>query len=118
MIVAVRLYMDVHVPEAVTSGLRRRGIDVMTSQEDGTREHDDEALLERATELQRVLVTQDDDFLSVAAAWQGSGRSFVGIVYSHQKGPSIGQMIFDLELLSACAGPDELADHVMYLPLR
>ena len=31
-------YMDVHVPVAITMGIRRRGIDVLTSQEDGTRE--------------------------------------------------------------------------------
>lgn len=36
------LYMDVHVPSAVTEGLRRRGVDVLTSQEDGTRAADDE----------------------------------------------------------------------------
>jgi hypothetical protein len=30
------LYMDVHVPAAITAGLRRRGVDVLTSQEDGT----------------------------------------------------------------------------------
>ncbi len=30
---AQALYMDVHVPSAVTEGLRRRGVDVLTSQE-------------------------------------------------------------------------------------
>ena len=47
---ALSYYMDVHVPIAITEGLRRRGIDVLTSQEDGTREVDDETLLERASE--------------------------------------------------------------------
>jgi len=42
---ALRFYMDMHVPAAITQGLRRRGIDVLTSQEDGTREADDEVLL-------------------------------------------------------------------------
>ena len=31
----VALYMDVHVKEAITRGLRRRGVDVLTAQEDG-----------------------------------------------------------------------------------
>jgi hypothetical protein len=31
----LRLYMDVHVKAAITAGLRRRGIDVVTAQEDG-----------------------------------------------------------------------------------
>ena len=40
-----RFYMDVHVPLAVTEGLRRCDVDVMTSQDDRTRETDDQALL-------------------------------------------------------------------------
>jgi len=48
------LYMDVHIPAAITAGLRIRGIDVLISQEDGTREQDDASLLRRATELDRV----------------------------------------------------------------
>ena len=50
---AAKYYMDVHVPAAITAGLRRRGIDVLTSQEDDTREVDDEVLLARASELSR-----------------------------------------------------------------
>jgi predicted nuclease of predicted toxin-antitoxin system len=53
--------MDVHVPAEITNGLRLRGIDVITSQEDGTRESDDESLLARATELERMLFTEDTD---------------------------------------------------------
>ena len=34
----LRYYMDVHVPSVITESLWRRGIDVLTSQEDGTRE--------------------------------------------------------------------------------
>jgi predicted nuclease of predicted toxin-antitoxin system len=64
--VPLGLYMDVHIPAAVTAGLRRRGVDVTTSQEDGTRESDDESLLPRAIELGRLLVTQDNDFLPIA----------------------------------------------------
>ena len=63
-------YMDVHVPSAVTAGLRHRGVDVVTSQEDRTHESNDEALLERATELGHVLFTQDDDLLAIASHWQ------------------------------------------------
>ena len=42
---AHRFYMDVHVPSAVTEGLRRRGLDPLTSQEDNTQKLDDVALL-------------------------------------------------------------------------
>jgi Domain of unknown function (DUF5615) len=56
---SVHLYMDVHVRRAVTAGLRLRGVDVLTAQEDGNRELLDPELLGRATELGRVLFTQE-----------------------------------------------------------
>jgi len=66
---AVALYMDVHVPLPITEGLRRRGIDVLTSHDDGADQLPDEALLARATELGRILFTQDIRFKALAEAW-------------------------------------------------
>jgi len=51
------LYMDVQVPAAITRGLRRRGVDVLTAQEDGTARLKDPALLDRATVLGRIIFT-------------------------------------------------------------
>jgi len=110
--------MDVHVPSAVTEGLRRRGVDVLTSQDDGTRQLDDSALLQRATDLGRLLFTQDDDLLAIASRWQEEGRVFAGLVYAHQLGPGIGSMIEDLELIAVCTAEDEVRNRVIYLPLR
>ena len=42
---SLSVYMDVHVPFAITEGLRRRKIDVLRSQDDETTEVDDESLL-------------------------------------------------------------------------
>ena len=64
---SVGLYMDVHVPAAITRGLLLRGVDVLTAQLDGTTELEDPGLLDRATELGRVLFSQDDDLLAEAA---------------------------------------------------
>ena len=58
---SIKLYMDHHVDIAITSGLRRRGVDVLTCQDDGTTTWDDDRLLDRATQLGRVLFSQDDD---------------------------------------------------------
>jgi hypothetical protein len=41
--------MDVHIPLAITEGLRRRGIDVLTAQQDGAHRLEDDLLLQRAT---------------------------------------------------------------------
>ena len=115
---AQAFFMDVHVPSAVTEGLRRRDVDTLTSQEDGTQESEDAALLQRATDLSRALFTQDDDLLAIASKWQQQGREFAGVIYSHQLGPGIGDVIEDLELIGACATEDEVRNRVIYLPLR
>jgi predicted nuclease of predicted toxin-antitoxin system len=64
--VALTLYMDVHVPRAITNGLRRRGVQVVTAQEDGAAELEDPPLLDRAIKLDCPLYTQDDDLLAEA----------------------------------------------------
>ncbi len=82
---ALKYYMDVHIPVAITEGLRRRCVDVLTSQEDGTRTLDDEKLLQRATDLGRLLFSQDEDLLPIASHWQRDGHLFKGLVFSHQQ---------------------------------
>ena len=113
----VAIYMDVHVPLAITEGLQQRRIDVLTSQEDETTEEEDEFLLERATGCDRVLFTQDQDLLAIAALWQEMGKPFAGILYAHQQGASLGRLVTDIELLAVCCVPGELSDRVTYLPL-
>ena len=110
-------YMDVHVPTAVTLGLRRRGLDILTSQDDATNRFDDDALLARATELGRALLSQDADLLRIAQERQAAGVPFFGVIFAHQQGVSIGQLVEDLYLLATCCEADELADKVTYLPL-
>jgi len=66
---AVSLYFDVHVPEAIAQQLRLRNIDVLTVVEDGRRRAPDDILLERARELARVTFTFDIGFRALAEQW-------------------------------------------------
>ena len=113
----VSLYMDHHVPKAITVGLRVRDIDVLTSYEDGTDQLDDDLLLERAHELKRVLFTQDDDLLEEATKRQRTGKPFSGVVYGHQLRVTIGVCVQDLEIIAKSAEPNELENQVVFLPL-
>ena len=115
---SVALYMDVHVPSAITNGLRLRGVDVLTSQEDGTRERSDPKLLDRATELNRLLFTRDEDLLREGAERQAHGEAFAGVVYANQLRVSIGQCVQDLEVIALAGEPEDFANRVEYLPLR
>ena len=115
---SVGLYMDVHVPAAITEGLRLRGVDVLTAQEDGRRRLPDQALLDRATALGRVLFTQDGDLLREAAERQRQGVVFAGVVYGHQLKVTLRQCISDLELIANVNEPEDCVNWVEYLPLR
>jgi hypothetical protein len=110
--------MDVHVPSAITEGLRLRGVEVLTSQADGTRRLSDTALLDRATTLERILFTRDEDLLREAAQRQERGMAFAGVIYAHQLKVTIGQCIRDLETLALVGEPEDFANRVEYLPLR
>jgi predicted nuclease of predicted toxin-antitoxin system len=109
--------MDVHVPRAVTTALRLRSIDVLTAQEDGSAKLDDDFLLQRATELGRILVSQDEDLLREGARRLREGEEFSGIVYAHQLRVTIGQMVEDLELIATATSKEEWSGKIEYLPI-
>ncbi|MEK6301856.1 MAG: DUF5615 family PIN-like protein [Acidobacteriota bacterium] len=115
---SIRLYMDVHVRRAVTDGLHLKGVDVLTAQEDGAAQMDDRQLLDRATELERVLFTQDDDLLREAKRRQQPGVTFAGVIYGHQLNVSVGGCISDLELIAGASEPAEWRDRTQHLPLK
>ena len=113
----VGLYMDHNVHGAIAAGLRRRGVDVLTSAEDGTNELIDPDLLDRATALDRVLFTNDDDLLAEAARRQAVGIPVGGVIYTHQDRLSDGQCIAELELIAVAGEPEALRDRVTSLPI-
>ncbi|MFN8523766.1 MAG: DUF5615 family PIN-like protein [Chloroflexota bacterium] len=82
--------MDHHVPRSVTTALRVRGVDVVTAADDEAAELSDQELLDRAASLNRVLFSQDTDFLIEATRRQSQGVPFAGVVYPHQLRISIG----------------------------
>ncbi|MGA7934798.1 MAG: DUF5615 family PIN-like protein [Kovacikia sp.] len=113
---AVQLYMDVHVPQAITDQLRRRGVDVLTAIEDNSGELLDDELLEHVRSLGRVLFTQDIRFKAMAEDWQRRGKPFAGLIFGHQLGGTIGQYVKDLELIAQASEPDEWLNIIEYLP--
>jgi len=113
----IALYMDVHIPKAITAGLRLCGVDVITSQEDNKVNLPDPALLDRAATLRRVLFTFDDDLLAEATRRQREGIPFAGVIFAHPLHVTIGICIHDLEILAKTAELEELVNRVEFLPL-
>ena len=114
---AVAFYMDQHVPRAITEGLRRLGVDVLRTQDDGYDKADDAHILDHAAALARVVFTRDEDFLAIAHERQANGTPFTGVVYAHQQGPSMGDCIRDLEIIAVAYDLGDMENRVEYLPL-
>ncbi|MEC4813079.1 MAG: DUF5615 family PIN-like protein [Scytonema sp. PMC 1069.18] len=109
--------MDEHVHIGITIGLRQRGVDVLTVQEDGRSGTPDTILLDRATELHRVIFSQDQDFLVEANRRQIEGIRFVGVIYAHRRLVTIGDCVRDLEIIAKASNLEDIAKCVQYLPL-
>lgn len=113
---SIAFYMDENVHRGISNGLRIRGVDVLTVQEDGYAGCGDPIIFDRATELERVLFSQDDDFLAEANRRQQERIKFFGVVYAHKLSVSVGDCVRDLEIIAKAAYPEELANRVQYLP--
>jgi len=109
--------MDVHVPIAITAELRLRNVDVLTAQTDNATRLEDSPLLDRATELGRILFSRDKDLLKITAERQHSNGSFSGLVYAHQLRVSIGRCVEDLELIAKATNLEDWIRKVAFLPI-
>jgi predicted nuclease of predicted toxin-antitoxin system len=112
------LYMDVHVPRAITRSLTAAGVDVLTAQEDGSAQLPDSDLLDRAGALGRFLFTRDDDLLAEATRRQRAVIPFTGVIFAHQMRVNIGQCVQYLRILAECLSFDEISGSVVHLPLN
>jgi hypothetical protein len=113
---AVKFYMDEQVPGEITRELRRWGVDVFTTQEDAREGAADPLVLDRASELERVLFTMDADFLRHTVDRQRRGLPFRGVVYGHQLHLTIGQCVECLQLISEGYDPADMENRLLYLP--
>jgi hypothetical protein len=108
--------MDVHVPWPITDQLRRREVDVLTAIEDHADALTDDAILQRAYELGRVVFTQDIRFKALAEQWQHRQRPFSGLLFGHQLHGTIGQYVKNLELIAQASEPGEWQNTIGHLP--
>ena len=106
----IKFYMDEHVPATVTVGLRLRGVDVLTAQEAGMLEASGQDHLALALSQDRVVFTQDADFLRLRA----TGIRHAEIAYVSQQTP-IGYVIRGLMLIYQILEPEDMQNHWEFL---
>lgn len=86
-------YADEHVWSALVEGLRRRGMDVVTVQERQGEGTDDPDVLAEALREERILMTNDHDFLALASRSAASGEAFAPIFYWPQQRRRVGDLV-------------------------
>jgi predicted nuclease of predicted toxin-antitoxin system len=106
----IRFYLDEHVAKAVARGLRQRGADIKTVAEVDLLSASDEKHLEFAQSEDRVIFTQDDDFLKLAS----QTSSHPGLVYAAQHTP-VRKIIAGLMLIHQVLDASDMQNHVEYL---
>ena len=106
----IRYYMDEHVAKAVIRGLLQRGVDVLSVVEANMLGAKDHEHLEFALKQRRVVFTQDDDFLQLAAR----GHAHAGIVYAPQH-TAVREIIQGLMLIYQVIEAEEMVNHCEFL---
>ena len=108
-------YMDENVDFAITTGLRERGVNILTVQEDSRGGISDPEVMARALELVRVVFTNDDDLLREATQHQENGTEFSGVIYIHKRDVIVGRCIDALDLISRTTYATDFLKHVEWL---
>jgi predicted nuclease of predicted toxin-antitoxin system len=84
------VYCDESIWIPVADGLRRRGWTIHTARDEGTLGDPDREQLRYAVERGWLLLTFDDDFLSLV---EGEGLEHAGLIFVRQAGRQIGDVV-------------------------
>jgi predicted nuclease of predicted toxin-antitoxin system len=108
---AIKFHLDEPVANAIAEGLRRRGIDVTTTPQMGMKGLPDEDQLAFARSQDRVIFTQDDDFLKL----HSQQIAHCGIIYCHPATRTIGEILRSLVLIWEVLTPEDMENHLEFI---
>ena len=106
----ITFHLDENVDHAIAHGLRLRSVDVTTATDADLIGAPDADHVAFALRENRVVFTQDQDFLRHHA----SGSEHAGIVYSQQGVRTVGEIVRFLHLLNDCLDPQEMRGQVEF----
>ena len=89
------------------------GIDVISVNEAGKRESDDEEILRFAKENNRVIITRDSDFVKL----HRKGVEHAGIVFI-PKFLAVGKIIGEIEKVSMLYESEYIRNTIIFIPLK
>jgi len=107
----IRFHLDENVNHAIARGLRHSGIDVTRTSEAGLLGASDEEHIDFAQEENRVIFTQNRDFLRLHHA----GVNHIGIAYCARGTRPIGEIIDSLILIREALGPEDMRNRIEFI---
>jgi predicted nuclease of predicted toxin-antitoxin system len=107
----IRFHLDEHMDPDIAAALRRHGIDATTSVDAKLRTASDDAQLDYAKAERRVTITDDSDFLRLAA----NDAAHPGIVICRRQLLSIRDIIRGLILIYEVLTPEEMVGRVEFI---
>jgi hypothetical protein len=111
----LKVFADEHVAHALVNGPRTLGMDVVTVQDVGLRSEDDPPPLDFACGEQRVLLTNDHDFLAHAAERSARLEPFAPIVYWPQQQRTVSQLLPKIINIAATLRYEKACSQVFFL---
>ena len=111
---------DENINNDIVRALFRRNpeIDIVRVQDAGLSDADDETLLARAAERERILLTHDVPTITAFAYQRASSGNRMPGVFELSRDVSIRDAVEDILLLTEGSRPGEWEGQVRYLPLR
>lgn len=118
---SLKFFTDSHIAKQVAIQLKSLNVEVVRCQDVGLDNAHDEELLVYAVNNDCVMLTKDDDFLSLHRKWQRINRDHWGIFYcAYRDRPAIGLIVTICkeyhDLIESGAGEkDDLKNEVVYI---
>ena len=107
----IRFHLDENCDPRIAAGLRHLGVDVTTTHEAGLLHAADEDQLAFAISQGRAIISQDTDFLRIAA----TGHEHPGIIFYPAQTRTIGQVIRSVRLIWEVYEVDEMRNRVEFI---
>lgn len=107
----ISIQCDEHVKSAIIKGLKARGLIVYGVEDENLKGISDKDLLEHCIKTCRVLLTNDDDFLSMA-----SDKEHHGIIFITTQFASVGNIIRAVIKLSDIHSENEFRNSRFFVP--
>ena len=104
---AVKFYLDENLSPEIVEQLRLQGIDAIR----GPLGAGDPEHLDRAAAMRRVVCTEDEDFLKLAAV----GIEHAGIIRGEQERHSIGDWVKFLQFVHGVCHAEEMRNTVSFV---